>query len=160
MGPHGWELQVVKPRDVWRVANVGQRKCVAGQPLARSQSLIHAREQRVKAEDRISKEWRLDALENRRPRSGAFGSTSSPAELAAPGTDAEERLFALKFLLHFVGDLHQPLHSSDNQDQGGNQVKVTAVGIKHKSKDELHGYWDTQFVDGINPSPKTLFRCR
>src|ERR1022692_3225582 len=35
------------------------------------------------------------------------------AELAAPHTDAEERLFALKFVLHFVGDLHQPLHSSD-----------------------------------------------
>jgi hypothetical protein len=71
------------------------------------------------------------------------------AELAAPGTDPEERLFALKFLLHFVGDLHQPLHSSDNEDRGGNAVKVTADGIKHLSRDELHGYWDTQFVQGI-----------
>jgi hypothetical protein len=71
------------------------------------------------------------------------------AELAAPGTDPEERLFALKFLLHFVGDLHQPLHSSDNDDRGGNAVKVTADGIKHLSRDELHGYWDTQFVEAI-----------
>jgi hypothetical protein len=78
-------------------------------------------------------------------------------ELAAPGTDAEERLFALKFLLHFVGDMHQPLHSSDNHDQGGNLVTVTADGIKHKAKDELNGYWDTQFVDGIGgKSPPTL----
>src|SRR5258708_27238319 len=52
-------------------------------------------------------------------------------ELAAPGTDAEERLFALKFLLHFVGDMHQPLHSSDNNDQGGNSVKVSAAALKH-----------------------------
>jgi hypothetical protein len=77
--------------------------------------------------------------------------------LAAPGTDAEERLFALKFLLHFVGDMHQPLHSSDNHDRGGNSVKVSADGIKHQSKDELHGYWDTQFVDAIaGKSPTTL----
>jgi hypothetical protein len=78
-------------------------------------------------------------------------------ELAAPGTDAEERLFALKFLLHFVGDMHQPLHSSDNHDRGGNSVKVSADGIKHNSKDELHGYWDTQFVDAIaGKSPTAL----
>jgi len=78
-------------------------------------------------------------------------------ELAAPGTDIDERLFALKFLLHFVGDMHQPLHASDNHDRGGNDIKVSADGIKHKSKDELHGYWDTQFVDAIGgKTPSTL----
>jgi hypothetical protein len=78
------------------------------------------------------------------------------AELAVPGTDPEERLFALKFLLHFLGDLHQPLHSSDNRDQGGNLVKVTVDGFKHLSKDELHGYWDTQFVDALGKPPTAL----
>jgi hypothetical protein len=38
-------------------------------------------------------------------------------------TDAEECVYALKFLLHFVGDMHQPLHASDNNDAGGNSVK-------------------------------------
>lgn len=78
------------------------------------------------------------------------------AELAASGTDAEERLFALKFILHFVGDLHQPLHSSDNHDRGGNEVKVTVAGFPHKSKDELHGFWDTQFVDAVATPPAAL----
>jgi S1/P1 Nuclease len=78
------------------------------------------------------------------------------AELAALGTDPEERIFALKFLLHFVGDMHQPLHSSDNHDRGGNDVKVSADGITHRSRDELHGYWDTQFVDGIAKPPSAL----
>ena len=79
------------------------------------------------------------------------------AELSAPNTDAEERLIALKFLLHFVGDLHQPLHSSDNHDRGGNDVKVTVDGFPHNpKKDELHGFWDTQFVDGIATPPATL----
>jgi hypothetical protein len=78
------------------------------------------------------------------------------AELEASGTDAEERLFALKFLLHFVGDMHQPLHASDNNDAGGNSVKVMADGFPHKAKDELHGFWDTQFVDALGRPPAAL----
>ncbi len=78
------------------------------------------------------------------------------AELEALGTDAEERLIALKFLLHFVGDLHQPLHSADNHDRGGNSVKVMVDGFARKSKDELHGFWDTQFVDALGRPPAAL----
>ena len=80
------------------------------------------------------------------------------AELGSPTTDAEERLFALKFLLHLVGDVHQPLHSSDNHDHGGNDVKITVDGFPHKPRDELHGYWDTQFVDAIAMPPAELAR--
>jgi S1/P1 Nuclease len=78
------------------------------------------------------------------------------AELAAPDTVAEERLFALKCVLYCGGDLHQPLHSSDNHDRGGNSVKVIVDGFPHKSKDELHGFWDTQFVDAIVIPPAML----
>jgi hypothetical protein len=77
-------------------------------------------------------------------------------ELGKPGTDPEERLVALKFLLHFAGDLHQPLHSSDNHDRGGNQIKVIVDGFEHKPRDELHGFWDTQFVEAIGRSPKEI----
>jgi hypothetical protein len=77
-------------------------------------------------------------------------------ELANSGTDPEERVMALKFILHFVGDLHQPLHSSDNHDRGGNSVKVIVHGFPHKSKDELHGFLDTQFVDALGTPPSTL----
>ncbi len=78
------------------------------------------------------------------------------AELEAPGTDAEERLVALKFILHLVGDMHQPLHASDNHDAGGNGVKVTVDGFDHKSRDDLHGYWDTQFVEALGRPPAAL----
>jgi hypothetical protein len=77
-------------------------------------------------------------------------------ELAAPGVDPEERLFALKFLLHLVGDMHQPLHSSDNHDHGGNQVKVMVDGFNHKSRDNLHSFWDTQFVRLLGESPPDI----
>jgi hypothetical protein len=78
------------------------------------------------------------------------------AELSRPNIDAEERLIALKFLLHFVGDVHQPLHSSDNHDKGGNDIKVIVDGFSHKPRDELHGFWDTQFVEGIATRPTAL----
>jgi hypothetical protein len=82
--------------------------------------------------------------------------TQFAAELEAPRTDAEERLVALKFLLHFVGDMHQPLHSSDHNDKGGNSVKVTVDGFPHKSKDNLHSFWDTRFVDALGRPPAAL----
>ena len=56
------------------------------------------------------------------------------AELEAPGTDSEERLFALKFLLHFMGDVHQPLHASDNNDAGGNSIKVMGRASRTKPR--------------------------
>ena len=72
------------------------------------------------------------------------------AELAAPGTSPEERLVALKFLLHFVGDVHQPLHASDDHDAGGNQKNVKAVGF---AAGNLHHYWDTVFVHNLGAEP-------
>ncbi len=72
------------------------------------------------------------------------------AELKSPATSDQERLFALQFILHFVGDIHQPLHASDNNDAGGNSENVKAVPPLAKtagsSSGNLHGFWDTQFV--------------
>ena len=65
------------------------------------------------------------------------------AELKSPATSAPERLMALQFVLHFVGDVHQPLHASDDHDQGGNLKIVMAPGLAPNS---LHHDWDTAFV--------------
>jgi len=75
------------------------------------------------------------------------------AELTNPATDPEEQVVALKFLLHFVGDLHQPLHSSDDNDRGGNNKKVSAAGFRAGN---LHHYWDTEFVDQLETDPKSI----
>jgi len=45
---------------------------------------------------------------------------------------------ALKFLVHFVGDLHQPLHTGDRGDRGGNDVAV----VFNDKPTNLHGLWD------------------
>jgi S1/P1 Nuclease len=65
------------------------------------------------------------------------------AELRSRNTSDRERLLALQFLLHLIGDVHQPLHASDDHDQGGNRKIVSAPGIAANS---LHHYWDTEFV--------------
>jgi hypothetical protein len=75
------------------------------------------------------------------------------SELADRKTDPEEQIVALKFLLHFVGDLHQPLHSSDDNDRGGNEKKVSANGLKAGN---LHHYWDTEFVAFLETNAKSI----
>ncbi|KAL6704587.1 hypothetical protein ACN47E_008097 [Coniothyrium glycines] len=50
-----------------------------------------------------------------------------------------EQQKALKWIIHFVGDIHQPLHV-ENLAVGGNQINVTFNGVKTN----LHAIWDTQ----------------
>jgi hypothetical protein len=76
-------------------------------------------------------------------------------ELADPATTAPERLLALKFLLHFVGDLHQPLHASDNHDKGGNCVLLALGGPRAVN---LHSYWDTAVVQAMGTDPAVIAR--
>lgn len=60
-------------------------------------------------------------------------------------TNVEARVEALKFLVHFVGDIHTPLHCAErNGDQGGNLVWVRWPGDEKASK--LHAVWDVHFV--------------
>jgi S1/P1 Nuclease len=73
--------------------------------------------------------------------------------LASPATDPEEQIVALKFLLHFVGDLHQPLHASDDNDRGGNDKRVSAAGFKAGN---LHHFWDTAFVEQLGPNANSI----
>jgi hypothetical protein len=59
--------------------------------------------------------------------------------LRDPDLDPYRRLEALKFVVHFVGDLHQPLHASDNGDRGGNEIRVEFMG----RRTNLHAVWDS-----------------
>lgn len=61
------------------------------------------------------------------------------AELRDRNAPPKQRLEALKFLVHFIGDVHQPLHASDNGDRGGNNIHEEFKG----RKTNLHAVWDT-----------------
>jgi hypothetical protein len=55
------------------------------------------------------------------------------------------RLEALKFLGHFVGDLHQPLHAGRPEDLGGNRIMVSFFGDRGTAEHpmQLHSVWDS-----------------
>lgn len=75
------------------------------------------------------------------------------AELSNPKTAAPEKVVALQFLLHFVGDLHQPLHASDDRNRGGNSKTVQSSDL---GSGNLHGFWDTQLVQALGPDPHAV----
>ncbi len=62
--------------------------------------------------------------------------------VANQSAPAVERREALMFLIHFIGDMHQPLHASDNQDKGGNNVQVQLADRRLN----LHSLWDTALL--------------
>ena len=69
------------------------------------------------------------------------------ADLADATRTPVARSEALKFLIHFVGDLHQPLHAIDNKDRGGNDVKVLALRADDGRNTNLHAAWDTGLIN-------------
>jgi hypothetical protein len=75
------------------------------------------------------------------------------AELSEARSSLAERRVALQFVLHLVGDLHQPLHAADNHDQGGNLEQVDAPGLSPQS---LHRYWDVEFVQALGSDPHAV----
>ncbi|WP_341631657.1 S1/P1 nuclease [Sphingomonas agri] len=63
--------------------------------------------------------------------------------LQDPSASREQKKTALRFVIHLVGDLHQPLHVGKLNDRGGNEVKVTFFG----KPTNLHSVWDSLLVD-------------
>ncbi|WP_226176012.1 S1/P1 nuclease [Hymenobacter lucidus] len=64
-------------------------------------------------------------------------------DLKDPSKTKEQKLVALKFVVHIVGDVHQPMHVSRAEDKGGN-----AITVKYQGKDtNLHSLWDSGLLD-------------
>jgi hypothetical protein len=64
-------------------------------------------------------------------------------DLKNPAKSKEEQVFALKFLVHLVGDIHQPMHTGHAEDSGGNDVKVKLM----RKDQNLHGLWDSGLIN-------------
>lgn len=63
--------------------------------------------------------------------------------LRDPQAERQAKVEALRFLVHFVGDIHQPLHVGRQGDQGGNRVQVRW----HGRETNLHTVWDSSMID-------------
>jgi hypothetical protein len=65
------------------------------------------------------------------------------AQLKDESRPLEQRQQALRFLIHFVGDVHQPLHVARDEDEGGNKIMITWFDKKMN----LHTLWDEALID-------------
>ncbi len=64
-------------------------------------------------------------------------------ELKAKNFTDEDQAFALKCLVHLIGDIHQPLHVGNGIDHGGNDLKLQYF----RRKTNLHSIWDSGIIN-------------
>lgn len=60
----------------------------------------------------------------------------------------EDKQFHLKLLVHFIGDLHQPMHIGRAEDRGGNDIRLKWFG----RNTNLHSVWDTKIIEHFDMS--------
>jgi hypothetical protein len=63
-------------------------------------------------------------------------------QLRSNTTSNEKKAIALKFLVHFIGDSHQPMHVSRAEDKGGNSIQIVFNG----KSGNLHSLWDSGLI--------------
>jgi hypothetical protein len=81
--------------------------------------------------------------------------TAQLVVLRNPDATPQEKADALRYVIHFLGDLHQPLHTTTNNDLGGNCVPVEFEGrVPEETNAEsgsyrpnLHGVWDSDIIE-------------
>jgi hypothetical protein len=132
---------------------------------------------RHQAYDRARAPWHFSAVELDSPRladacfgfrklaAGQAASNGPPrdcvvdkidqfaAELRDPATPEPERILALKYLVHFVGDLEQPLHASDDHDRGGDCIGLVPP---RGHATNLHDYWDEGVVEALGGDARSI----
>lgn len=81
------------------------------------------------------------------------------AELRDPSLSREQKRDALKFLSHYVGDIHQPLHCGRLEDLGGNLVETCFFGDCGVRGEpiKLHKVWDTSMLNRYGEPWTVLF---
>lgn len=93
----------------------------------------------------------LDGHDYEGPEAGgrAVQKVQEFTDLLKKGTlDPKDKMDVLNFIIHIVGDLHQPLHVGNGTDRGGNSVSVTWFG----DETNLHSLWDSKMIDHMQYS--------
>src|ERR1035437_3614835 len=80
------------------------------------------------------------------------GAIAKQLEVLASSAPDDARLKALKYVVHFEADVHQPLHAGYLDDKGGNSYQIQAVG--HGTN--LHAVWDSGLIKNLNEDVDTL----
>ena len=80
------------------------------------------------------------------------GAIEKQLDILASNAPDETRLTALKYVVHFVGDVHQPLHAGYQDDKGGNTYQVQAFS----RGSNLHSLWDSGLIKNLHEEPAAL----
>jgi hypothetical protein len=84
-----------------------------------------------------------DAKQNCRDGNCVVGAIEREARILADRKASKaKRANALRFVIHFVGDVHQPLHAGLGRDRGGNDVQIRYG----REGGNLHGFWDQDII--------------
>ncbi len=78
------------------------------------------------------------------------GAIDRQLEVLKSSAPDAQKLVALKYVVHFVGDLHQPLHLGYLDDRGGNQYQIQA----YKRGSNLHSLWDSSLIKFVSDDPE------
>ena len=76
------------------------------------------------------------------------GITTCISVLKDKTSSEEDKAFHLKLLVHFIGDLHQPMHIGRKEDKGGNDIQVQWFG----RGSNLHRVWDEHLIEDFDMS--------
>lgn len=74
------------------------------------------------------------------------GAIEHQTEVLKSNVPADKKLAALKYIVHLVGDVHQPLHAGYLDDKGGNTYQLQAF----MRGTNLHAFWDSGMIRSLN----------
>ena len=80
------------------------------------------------------------------------GTLEKELQILASNASDDTQLKALKYVVHFVADVHQPLHAGYFDDRGGNKYQLQAFG--HGSN--LHALWDSGLIKNLKQDADSL----
>lgn len=75
-------------------------------------------------------------------------------EILSTETSDDRKLVALKYMVHLIGDIHQPLHAGYGDDRGGNTYQLQAF----MRGSNLHALWDTGMLKALNQDNESIVR--
>lgn len=75
-------------------------------------------------------------------------------EILKSSADDKMRLTALKYVVHFIGDIHQPLHAGFGDDRGGNSYQLQAF----MRGSNLHAVWDTGLIKSLQQENEAIVK--
>jgi len=93
-----------------------------------------------------------------RPEAGNVvdGVVDYALQIEDPDLSDELRRHAMMFMVHFAGDLHQPLHAGNADDRGGNDIDINWFDGERR----LHSIWDSGIIDATTQDPWPLMADR